>query len=168
MTIRKHTFSGRLPKRVRDTASSRLFSLLSNACSAAILERRGGGEVEGGHVGGPDAALEVLRSIASIREDMEAHGLNPLVEGMAESDADRDDNAEESEVRVDVSAVYKDLITLDATHLDSEVEDSGGKEKLRVAARMDELLTLIRLRILSNGYDEVFMEEYGESNEDDM
>ena len=47
---------------------------------------------------------------------MEVHGEKPLVEGMAESNADRADNTEEAEVEVDVSAIYTQLITLDATH----------------------------------------------------
>ena len=43
MMIRKSASAGRLPKQVRDTVSSRFFSLLSDTCSAALLERRGGG-----------------------------------------------------------------------------------------------------------------------------
>ena len=35
-----------------------------------------------------------------------------------------------------MSAVYKELITLAATHSDSEVEDAEGKAKSRVAASM--------------------------------
>ena len=46
-----------------------------------------------------------------------------------ELDDDMDDNAEEAEVEVYMSAVYKDLITLAATNLDSDVEDAKGKAK---------------------------------------
>ena len=46
-----------------------------------------------------------------------------------ELDDDMDDNAEEAEVEVYMSAVYKDLINLAATNLDSDVEDSKGKAK---------------------------------------
>ena len=73
------------------------------------------------------------------------HGEKPLVEGVVESEADRDNNVEEAEVEVDVSAVYKELITLAATHLESKVEDSRGNSKSRIAASMDALLTSLRL-----------------------
>ena len=66
---------------------------------------------------------------AIIREELKAHGANPLVGGMVELDDDMDDNAEEAEVEVYMSAVYKDLITLAATNLDSNVEDAKGKAK---------------------------------------
>ena len=62
-----------------------------------------------------------------------------------ESNADRADNVEEGKVEVNVSAVYKDLETLAETHSGSEVEDAGVKSKLRVADRMDALLTAIIL-----------------------
>ena len=76
-------------------------------------------------------------------------------------DSDRDDNAEKSEFEVDMSAVHKELINLAATHLDSEVGDAKGKAKSRVSASMAVFLTALRLQVLSNGYDEGFMEEYG-------
>ena len=66
-------------------------------------------------MGGPDVALKVLQSIAGIRDELEAHGAQPLVEGMVEPDAERANNAEEAEVEVDVSAVYKELLTLSDT-----------------------------------------------------
>ena len=68
-------------------------------------------------MGGPDSALKVVQLISSIREELEAHGSKPLVEGAVESEANRYNNVEEAEVEVDVSAVYKELITLAATHL---------------------------------------------------
>ena len=55
-----------------------------------------GGEVEGGHVGGPDSALKVIQSVSSIKEELEAHGEKPLIKGMVESDAGRADNTEEA------------------------------------------------------------------------
>ena len=93
MMIRKSASDGRLPKRVRDTVYLRFFSILSNACSAALLERReGGNEVEGVYGGKPDAYLKVLQSIVSIREELDTYKVKPLVEGMVESDAGRADN----------------------------------------------------------------------------
>ena len=77
---------------------------------------------------------------------------------MVESDSDRANNAEEEEVEVNMSTVYKDLITLAATHVGSNVEDDRGKDKSRVAARMAALLTALRLQTLSTGYKEGFME----------
>ena len=69
--IRKSASAGRIPKMVRDTASLRLSSFLSDTRSADLLERRGVGGVGGGvygvHMGRPDAALNVLQSIESIR-----------------------------------------------------------------------------------------------------
>ena len=41
---------------------------------------------------------------------------------------------------MDVNVVHKELITLTATHLDSEVEDFEGKAKLPVAASMAALV----------------------------
>ena len=67
--------------------------------------------------------LKGLQSIASIREEMEAYGEKPLVNEMVELDTGRADNAEETEVKVDMRTIQKDLITVDATHLESEVED---------------------------------------------
>ena len=64
--------------------------------------------------------------------------------------------------------VEKELITLAATHLESEVKDAGGKGKLRIAAIMAALLTVLRLLMLWTGSDRGVMEEYGESNEDDV
>ena len=55
------------------------------------------------------------------REDLQAYGEKPLVEDMFELDPNRDDDAEESEVEVDISAVQKYLITLGETHSESEV-----------------------------------------------
>ena len=46
MTTKKYASAGRLSKRVRDTASSWLLSLLSDAYSAALLERIEGRERE--------------------------------------------------------------------------------------------------------------------------
>ena len=92
---------------------------------------------------------------------MEVHGEKPLVEGMAESNADRADNKEKAEVEVDVKAVYTELINLDATHSYSEVEDAKGKEKECIAANMAALLTVLRPWTLPTGYDKVIMEEYG-------
>ena len=64
--IRKSASSVRLTKWVWNTASSRFFSLLSGACYSGILECRGEmGEVEGGHVGKPDADLKFLQSICN-------------------------------------------------------------------------------------------------------
>ena len=48
--IRKSSSAGRLPNQVWDTASLRLFSLLSDDCSADLLERKVGG-VHGGGCG---------------------------------------------------------------------------------------------------------------------
>ena len=96
------------------------------------------------------------------------HGAKPLVKGMAESVANTDDNAEEIEVEVDVRAVYKELITLSETNSDSEVDDSKGKTKLRIAVSIAALLTVLRLQTLSNGSDEGVMDEDGDSNEDDV
>ena len=45
-------------------------------------------------MGGPDASLKVLQSIENIREEMEVHVANPLVQWMVESGADTADNAE--------------------------------------------------------------------------
>ena len=100
-------------------------------------------------MGGTDVELSVLQSIASIREDSKAHREKRLVEEMVELDADRDNNADEAEVEVDVSAVYKDLITLNAIHLDSDVGNYRGKVKPRVSASIDELLTKLRIQTLS-------------------
>ena len=108
-----------------------------------------------------DAYLKVLQLISIIREDLEDYGAKPLVEGIVELDAYRADNAEEAEFEVEVSAVHNNLITLAATHLDSEVGDAKGKAKSRVSASMAVFLTALRLQVLSNGYDEGFMEEYG-------
>ena len=58
-------------------------------------------------MGRPDADLKVIQSITSIREELEAHGDKLLVGGMVELGADRADNAEGAEVKVDMSAVYK-------------------------------------------------------------
>ena len=69
---------------------------------------------------------------------------------------------------MDVGAVYKEMITLAATHLDSEVEDSKGEAKLRVSASMAALLTALRLRVLLTEYEKGFIEEDGEINEDYM
>ena len=65
-------------------------------------------------------------------------------------------------------AVYKELITLAATNLDSELEDSKGKAKSRVASSMTELLTALRLLRLSTGSDKGFMGEDAEIIEDDV
>ena len=52
MIIRKSASTGRLPERFRYTASSRVLSLLSDACSDARWERRGGaGRGRGGTCG---------------------------------------------------------------------------------------------------------------------
>ena len=85
-----------------------------------------------------------------------------MVKGVVELDDDRADNSEEAEVEVETSAVYKELITLDETHLDK------GKVKLRVSARMAALLTALRPRTSSTGSGEVSTEEDGESNDDDV
>ena len=69
---------------------------------------------------------------------------------------------------MDVGAVYKEMITLAATRLDSEVEDSKGEAKLRVSASMAALLTALRLRVLLTEYEKGFIEEDGEINEDYM
>ena len=69
---------------------------------------------------------------------------------------------------MDVGAVYKEMINLAATHLDSEVEDSKGEAKLRVSASMAALLTALRLRVLLTEYEKGFIEEDGEINEDYM
>ena len=89
------------------------------------------------------------------------HRAKPLVEGTVESDVDRYNKTEVAEVEVYVRAVYKELITLAETHLESEVEVSGCKAKLRVSSSMSALLTSLRLRMLFTGYDEGFMEEDG-------
>ena len=85
-----------------------------------------------------------------------------------ESDANWADNSEEAEVEVGVSAVNKYPITLAATHVDSELEDTKGKAKSRVAAIMAVFLTALGIRNLSTGSDEGVMDEDGGSNDDDV
>ena len=64
--------------------------------------------------------------------------------------------------------IYKELITLDATHSESEVEDAKGKSKLRSATSMAALLTALRLRTFATGSDKGVIVEDGERNEDEI
>ena len=69
---------------------------------------------------------------------------------------------------MDVIVVYKELITLSATHLDSEVDNDEGKAKLRVYDSMSALLTVPRIQTLLTGSEEKVMEEDRDRNEDGM
>ena len=69
--------------RVQAKVYLQVWSILYDACSDTPLERReGGGEVEGGNVGVPNADLKFLQSISNIREELEAHGEKPLAKGV--------------------------------------------------------------------------------------
>ena len=46
---------------------------------------------------------------------------------------------------MDMRAVYKDLITLAATHLNNDMDDARGNAKFLIADSMAELLKSLRL-----------------------